>query len=697
VGPGSAEPQLARDRRRRAAVLLAVSLLALCLGELVGHTGVGGRLELPTLDARYDLRGRTTPWPGIAIVGIDSQSITAIGRYPFDRHVDAEMIDRLRKDGARVIAYDEVFDAGTYAAADSALLEAAGRVHGRLVLAATATNSLGQTFVLGGVLHQQQVGAAVGTALFPEDADGRVRHVPYAVERLKSFAVETALTAGLPAASIGRIFGRGPLLIDYPGPAGTVPTYSFDDVLDGRVPAGALRGRIVVVGSTAADLQDVHSVPLSTSQPMSGPELEADAIATLMQGGPLRGAAGGLDDLALLLCALGPALLGWRTKGRWVIIGAGLMLAVLFAGAQVAFDDGRVISLAPAIVALLASAAGALRGMIWLERQETQALRHALRERFARFDEEIVDAVLANRGAVGARARAIGPESVIAGYRLQTPAGRGGMGVVYLATRVRLDRSVAVKLIHPDRADDPDFRARFAHESRLAAGLDHPHVIPVYEAGDDHGLLFIAMRHVSGRNLHELIATSAPLPPALACALLAQIARALHCAHKAGLIHRDVKPANVLVDEGEVGDIPHCYLTDFGVSQDLRAVERAATGGVVGTLDYIAPEQRLGQPVGPAADIYSLGRILYQALCGRLPESGGTAASAVWPAVPPALDVILARALAQDPAERYGTALEFARLLSALAVSDSGDRPPTPVPAAETTTVSSAAVTMPPS
>jgi serine/threonine protein kinase len=248
--------------------------------------------------------------------------------------------------------------------------------------------------------------------------------------------------------------------------------------------------------------------------------------------------------------------------------------------------------------------------------------------------------------------------------------GRGGMGVVYEAVQLTLDRPVALKLIDPARADDQEFRARFVRESHVAAALEHPHVIPVYEAREDGGLLFIAMRLVRGPSLAELFAAEAPLAPARAVRLVAQVAGALNAAHARGLVHRDVKPANILLHERD-----HAYLTDFGVSHEVGDEGLTGVGERLGTVDYMAPEQCRGEPVGPAADIYSLGCVVYEALTGRTPFAAASeaeriaahlhepppSASVHWPAVPAALDAVIIQALDKDPHRRFESAAAFAR------------------------------------
>src|ERR671934_63624 len=204
--------------------------------------------------------------------------------------------------------------------------------------------------------------------------------------------------------------------------------------------------------------------------------------------------------------------------------------------------------------------------------------------------------------------------SEFAGYRIEEVAARGGMGVVYRATQLRLGRTVALKLVTPTLARDESFRERFRREWMVAASIDHPNVIPVYEAGEEGDALFIAMRWVEGTDLRELIDSGA-LDPARAIHLVAQVASALDAAHARDLIHRDVKPANVLVTAED-----HVYLTDFGLTKHASSISGLTrTGQWVGTVDYTAPEQIEGAPVTARTDVYSLGCVLFEALTGQTP------------------------------------------------------------------------------
>ena len=267
---------------------------------------------------------------------------------------------------------------------------------------------------------------------------------------------------------------------------------------------------------------------------------------------------------------------------------------------------------------------------------------------------------------------------VLAGYRIEGQVGRGGMGVVYRATQLALERPVALKLIAPDLAQDPDFRGRFKRESLTAAQIEHPHVIPVHEAGEADGQLFIAMRLIDGIDLREVIRRNGRVEPRRAVNILSQVASALDAAHGRGLVHRDIKPGNVLI--ANEGGRDHAYLTDFGLSKHLTAESgMTATGTFVGTVDYIAPEQIQGLPLDARSDVYSLGCLLYHTLTGRVPFERDSDVAKIFahmsepppplgelaPGVPPQLEDVLRRAMAKEPAERYPSAGDLARAANA--------------------------------
>jgi len=248
--------------------------------------------------------------------------------------------------------------------------------------------------------------------------------------------------------------------------------------------------------------------------------------------------------------------------------------------------------------------------------------------------------------------------SELLGYRVQELLGRGGMGVVYLAEDARLRRRVALKVLAPSVAADEEFRDRFLAESKLAASLDHPCVVPIYEAGEADGQLFIAMRFVEGSDLKALLA-GGPLTAERSVRLCAQVADALDFAHERGLVHRDVKPANVLIDGRD-----HVYLADFGLTKRLDD-SRTTKPGLFGTVGYIAPEQLRGEAVNGRADQYSLGCVLYECLTGERPFPRPTQAAVLFahlqdlPPAPAGLEAVMQRALAKNADDRYPTCVEL--------------------------------------
>jgi len=236
----------------------------------------------------------------------------------------------------------------------------------------------------------------------------------------------------------------------------------------------------------------------------------------------------------------------------------------------------------------------------------------------------------------------------VAGYRIEELIARGGMGVVYRATHVGLDRQVALKVIARELVDRPGFRERFLRESRLAARLEHPAVVPVYDSREVNGELIVAMRLVKGGDLRRMIDSEGSLPPHRAINLLAQVADALDAAHAAGIVHRDVKPHNILVE----GD--RAYLSDFGLAKAVDESGAASSASVVGTAQYMSPEQWRGDSIGPAADVYSLGCVLYEALTGIAPFQRAEAEAE--PRMPQGVEAAIRRAVAKEPGQRYATA-----------------------------------------
>ena len=264
--------------------------------------------------------------------------------------------------------------------------------------------------------------------------------------------------------------------------------------------------------------------------------------------------------------------------------------------------------------------------------------------------------------------------STLARYRIERLLGVGGMGMVYKAAEEGSGRAVALKVVAPRFAGDLYFRRRFEREARLAAQIDHPHAVGIEDAGDAHGVLYVAMRYVDGTDLDAMIASDGRLEPTLAGAITAQVASALDVAHELGLVHRDVKPGNVLVESRD--RYAHALLTDFGLAKQVGSTSGLTKTGLwVGTVDYAAPEQIQGADVGPPVDIYGLGCVLYHALTGEVPyprarEVAKITAHMLEPppvpsqaatGIPPAFDALIARAMAKDPAERYASAGELGR------------------------------------
>jgi tRNA A-37 threonylcarbamoyl transferase component Bud32 len=290
------------------------------------------------------------------------------------------------------------------------------------------------------------------------------------------------------------------------------------------------------------------------------------------------------------------------------------------------------------------------------------------------------------------------PGDHIAGYRLEALLGEGGMGVVYRAVQDYPHRAVAIKLIAPKHSRDPLFRDRFIHETDAAASLDHPNIIPIYDAGEAGDVLYLVMRYVDGTDLRALLLRDGALDPPGAMSVAEQLGDALDAARSSGIIHRDVKPANVLLSPGQHGDRPHVYLTDFGVAKRLEgAGDLTNSGALVGTIDYMSPEQISGEAVDGSVDVYSLGCVIFHMLTGRPPFAGSTAtvlwshmnadvplASAVNPSLPATVDGVLAGAMAKEPGDRYATCADLVADLRRAAAA--GDTRPRHEPSDETRT-----------
>jgi adenylate cyclase len=388
-------------QRRKTALLVAAAVLAAGAGVAAYATNLLRRTELQTIDARFSIRGPHKPPANIVLVAIDNATLQAFARqerpfnFPFPRRYDAKVIDRLREAGAKVISLDLQFTQPTDETDDNDLIEAIGRAHGKVVLATTEVGKGGSTGILGGstaLLHE--IGARPANAVFALDTDGSVRRLPFALEDLKSLAVVTEEVATGRVIHASR-FSGGTLPIDFAGPPGSFPTYSYFNVLEGTFPPGAFRGKTVILGATASVLQDVHATATTGASEMSGSEVWANAVATLSAGAPLTDAPGWLN--LLLIVMLGSFIpLGSLRLAPLRALLDGLAAAVVFTLAvQIAFDKGWILSFVYPLFALILATLGTLAVVYLSETVERERVYNL----FSRFvSEDVVNEVVARAG-----------------------------------------------------------------------------------------------------------------------------------------------------------------------------------------------------------------------------------------------------------------------------------------------------------
>ena len=657
-------------------VLPAVRLIAL-VGAVATLAGLGAREwlqgpERASIDTRFAVRGERPADPDVVIVALDNATLRTLdARPPLDRRIQARLIDRLDRAGARVIAFDFSLeqpsgDPGADRAVALALMNAR-----RAVAGIAAPSKDGSVADLAGFVPFDDIDVLPGYTPLTLDPDGIVRRFTRAPMGLETFPLAAA-----EAFRVGRrIRVPDTALIDYPGPARTVPQLSYLDVLRGSFGRSSVRGRIVIVAPTATVIGDTHHVPVDSTMP--GAEIHAAAMTTALDGFPLRlvsrkaarwllAALGFAVPLLVVVAAgvvrrvrarrYGGILLDSPGPFLAAAVGAAALLGWL-AIAQLSFNRGTVLPFVAGAVAILAATVTSVLVAAELSRRE----RRSVREQFAANPASVSRRLLASAG----RSRAVSARDLVAGYTIESLLGSGGMGTVWSAKQARLNRDIAVKVIRGEYANDSAYRARFVAEAYRASAITYPNVVPVIDAGDASGVLYIAMQRIDGVSLSQLLRDSGALDGHLAVQLLYPVARALDYvyAEHEGLLHRDVKPSNILVPHA---DPSHTYLLDFGVALD--AAESAGRAWPAGSKPYLAPERWAGRE-GRAADVYALAATLYECLTGEQPfaaESDLRLAHETAPRprvtqrrpdLPPALDATIAAGMSVEPSSRPASAV----------------------------------------
>jgi len=382
-----------RSRRLRGALLAAVALAALAIAGTLQATGALHRVELISVDARFDVRGTQTAPDDLVVVGIDDRTFNRLQpTWPFKRSLHARVIDRLRRAGAQVIAYDIQFTEPSpegLEAQDEALFSAIERAAGRILMATTETGPGGSTAVLGGDPFREALGAEVGNALTPADANGVVRRIRDRIGGLDTFAVVAARMAGARPERFGDAW------IDFHGPAGTLDFLSFGDVHAGDFDPALVRGRIAVVGASAPSLQDVAATSSSGDELMSGPEIQAEAISTILRGRPLASAPGWIDWLLVVVLAVAAPLAAMRVRALPGFVGAVAGAGAYLGVSQLLFGAGTILPVVVPLVGLAVGAVGSLAALLVVEALERQRVRDV----FSHFvPSTVVDKVLAQAG-----------------------------------------------------------------------------------------------------------------------------------------------------------------------------------------------------------------------------------------------------------------------------------------------------------
>ncbi len=712
------------SRKRR----WAVTILGICL--MVG-IAVLFFIPLPVFetihgklyDLTFKVRGPIAPPSEIVIVAVDDDSLSRVGRWPWPRSTCAALINRLSQAGAKIIAMDIVFlpeTVGQNEPENQALKEAVGRA-GNVVLPyyfafdktpkSPGANDRGAAIESQSLLLYDdpkkindypllsasnlftpspeiaQGVKALGHINVMADPDGIVRRAPMIIKYrdacYPSFSMQVIAQAfGLTRGDITVRVGvsvrlgktsvpmdiRGMALVNYYGGNGTFRYYNAADVLEGKT-KDAFRDRIVFVGITAAGLsagvQDLMETPFSSRLP--GVEKHAQEAASILQGRFLVRPVwvafaefGLILFIGLLLAFLLPVV---RPVIRLIMAAVvlfclgGLSVAAFFQGLWLKiFFPGALVILLYAMSAAMAS-------------------RPVIRETGKIDDETVVLPPAGEEAEASVRMETAGPLRKIERYEILGELGHGAMGVVYKGRDPIIDRPVAIKTIRFDRLyeerDIQGMKERFFKEAQAAGKLIHPNIVTIFDVGDEKGLSFIAMECIEGKDLAQFIAGDSLLSWRQVCTIIIEAARALDYAHGQGVVHRDVKPANIMLTaERQV------KVMDFGIAK-IASSTLTQVGSIMGTPPYMSPEQINGAEVDGRSDLFSLGCVLYELLTGAKPFQGDNLAalsrqimhvshapaSTARPGIPRPLDDILDRALAKSPRDRFQTGKEMADAL----------------------------------
>jgi CHASE2 domain-containing sensor protein len=663
------------SRVRRALRTTGVILLSGAVAGIAGLAALEGlqTLERASIDVRFGVRAERPAPAELVIVAFDNRSLRRLDvRPPVPRRIQARLIDRLDRAGARVVAFDFSLEQPSADPRADRRIGLALMNARRAVVGIAAPSTDGSVADLAGFLPFRDIDVLPGYMPLQLDPDGVVRRFTPAPRGLGTFPIAAAQ-----AFARRRIAVPDRALIDYPGPARTVPQLSYVDVLEGDFRRAAVRGRIAIVGATATVMNDTHHVPVDSTMP--GAEIHAAAMATALDGFPLRTVTEGTARwvtlglgfaVPVVLVAVAGIVRRLRARryGGMLLDAPGPLAAALVGVAallgwlvlaQLAFNGGTVLPLVPAVAAIVLATVASAISAAELSRRE----RRAVRMRFAANPPTLSQRVLASAG----RARAVTARDLIAGYTIESLLGSGGMGAVWSAKQSRLNRDVALKVIRGAYATDPVYRRRFVAEAYRASAITHPNVVPVIDAGDADGVLYIAMVRIEGVDLMRLLRNGGAMDAQFAVQLLHAVAGALDHVYTQhdGLVHRDVKPSNILVPHA---DPSHPYLLDFGVA--ITATDAARNPWPAGTKPYLAPERWIGRE-GRTADVYALAATLYECLTAEKPfpyESDQDLRRAHEsasrpritdrrPDLPETIDAVIATGMARDPLRRYPTAM----------------------------------------